>query len=102
PPQVKVSSVQVDGETVPLGGGGKAGAPRRPAGWWQAITYLTVAPQGATLDVVLDTTEPNDWYVYDHTYDLPPSAQGVKAARPAWSAALHDGDGTFVSRKVRI
>src|SRR3954469_6221843 len=102
PPQVKVSSVQVDGETVPLGGGGKAGAPPPPAGWWQAITYLTVAPQGATLDVVLDTTEPNDWYVYDHTYDLPPSAQGVKAARPAWSAALHDGDGTFVSRKVRI
>ena len=103
PPQVKLSSVQVDGEAVPLsGGGGKAGAPRRPAGWWQPITYLTIPAQGAILDVVLDTTEPNDWYVYDHTYDLPPSAQGVKAARPAWSAALQDGDGTFVSRKVRI
>lgn len=103
PSQVKVSSVQVDGEAVPLDGGGKKpGASGRPAGWWLPITYLTVPAQGAILDVVLDTTEPNDWYVYDHTYDLPPSAQGVKAARPAWSAALHDGDGTFVSRKVRI
>jgi Peptidase family M28 len=102
PPQVTLSSVRVDGEAVPLGGGGKAGAPGRPAGWWQPITYLTVPAQGAILDVVLDTTEPNDWYVYDRTYDLPPSGQAVKAARPGWSAALQDGDGTLVSRKVRI
>ncbi|HEY2292557.1 MAG TPA: M28 family peptidase [Thermoanaerobaculia bacterium] len=103
PAQAKLSSVQVDGETVPLvGGGKKPGAPGRPARGWQPITYYTVPAQGAILDVVLDTTEPNDWYVYDRTYDLPPSAQGVKAARPAWSAALQDGDGTLVSRKVRI
>jgi hypothetical protein len=92
----------VDGETVPLGGAAKPGAPRRPARWWQPVTYHTLPAQGAILDVVLDSTEPNDWYVYDRTYDLPPSAQGVAAARPKWSAALQDGDGTLVSRKVRI
>ena len=103
PPQVTLSSVRLDGQEVPLGGGAKKpGAPGRPADRWQPILDLTVPAQGAILDVVLDTTAPSDWYVYDHTYDLPPSAQGVKAARPNWAAARQDGDGIFVSRKVRI
>ncbi|MFL6262328.1 MAG: M28 family peptidase [Thermoanaerobaculia bacterium] len=99
PPKAKLASAQVDGEPVPLGG---ATRPGRPARWWQPITYHTLPTGGAVLDLVLDSTEPNDWYVYDRTYDLPPSAQGVKAARPKWAAALQDGDGTMVSRKVRI
>lgn len=102
PPKAKLASAQVDGETVPLGGPAKPGAPRRPARWFQTITYHTLPAEGAILDIVLDSTEPNDWYVYDRTYDLPPSAQAVAAARPKWSAALQDGDGTLVSRKVRI
>lgn len=103
PPEAKLASAQIDGQTVPLGGGAtKPGAPRRPAKWWQPITYHTLPAQGAILDIVLDSTEPNDWYVYDRTYDLPPSAQGVEAARPKWSAARQDGNGTLVSRKVRI
>jgi hypothetical protein len=102
PPNVKLSAAQVDGEAVPLGGGGKEGAPGRPAQAWQSIVYRTLPTQGAILDIVLNTTEPNEWYVYDRTYDLPASAQGVKAARPNWSAALQEGDGTMVSRKVRI
>ncbi len=102
PPKARLASIQVDGEPVPLGGPTKPGAPRRPARWFQPITYHTLPAEGAILDIVLDSTEPNDWYVYDRTYDLPPSAQGVAAARPKWSAALQDGDGTLVSRKVRI
>ncbi|MFL6234699.1 MAG: M28 family peptidase [Thermoanaerobaculia bacterium] len=102
PPKAKLASAQVDGEPVPLGGATKPGTPRRPARWWQPITYHTLSAEGAILDLVLDSTESNDWYVYDRTYDLPPSAQGVKAARPKWAAALQDGDGTMVSRKVRI
>lgn len=102
PPDARLASVQVEGETVPLDGAAKPGAPRRPASWWQPIVYHTLPSQGAILDVVLDATGPNDWYVYDRTYDLPPSAQGIVAARPNWSAALQDGNGTLVSRKVRI
>ncbi len=102
PPDAKLASVQVDGETVPLGGAAKPGAPRRPARWYQTVVYHTLPAQGAILDVVLDATGPNDWYVYDRTYDLPPSGQAVAAARPKWSAALQDGDWTIVSRKVRI
>jgi Peptidase family M28 len=102
PPDAKLASAQVDGETVPLGGPEKPGLPRRPARFYQPITYHTLTSQGVVLDVVLGATGPNDWYVYDLTYDLPPSAQGVAAARPKWSAALQGGDGTMVSRKVRI
>ncbi|HET9212643.1 MAG TPA: hypothetical protein VFR03_19720, partial [Thermoanaerobaculia bacterium] len=102
PPKARLASIQVDGETVPLGGAAKPGAPRRPARWWLPVTYHTLPAQGAILDIVLDSTGPNDWYVYDRTYDLPPSARAVAAARPKWSAALQDGDGTIVSRKVRI
>jgi len=103
PSEAKLASAQIDGQTVPLGGGAtKPGAPRRAAKSWQPITYHTLPAQGAILDIVLDSTGPNDWYVYDRTYDLPPSAQGVEAARPKWSAARQDGNGTLVSRKVRI
>jgi hypothetical protein len=101
-PKAMLESMQVDGETVPMGGGGKPGAPPRPQRWWQTITYHTLPSQGAVLDVVLGATEPLDWYVVDRTYDLPASAQALAAARPKSAAPLQDGDGTLVSRKVTI
>jgi hypothetical protein len=103
PPEAKVESVQVDGETLPMGFGGKPGAARRPPQrGWQNVIYHTLPPQGGVLDIVLDATPPTDWYVFDRSYDLPPSAQALVAARPKTVAALQDGDGTLVSRKVRI
>lgn len=97
PPDAKLTSARVDGETVPLGGGSG-----RSAQFNQPIIYYTLPAEGAILDVVLDATGPSDWYVYDLTHDLPPSAQGVVAARPKWAAAFQDGNGTMVSRKLRI
>jgi hypothetical protein len=95
PAKALLESMQVDGETVPMDS-------RHPLKGWQAVTYHTLPAEGGVLDVVLGSSEPYDWYVYDRTDDLPPAAQPVVAARPAWAAALQDGGGTIVSRKVRI
>lgn len=106
PAKAQLEAIQVDGETMPLGLGGlgKGGQhrPARPQRGWQSVTYHTVPSQGAVLDVVLGSTQPNDWYVVDRTYDLPAAAQGVAAARPKTVATIQDGDRTLVSRKVRI
>jgi hypothetical protein len=104
PAQAQVEAIQVDGEDVPMGGRGKGGqrGPARPQRGWQGVTYHTVPPQGGVLDIVLGSTQPNDWYVVDRTYDLPAAAQGLAAARPKTAATIQDGDRTLVSRKVRI
>jgi hypothetical protein len=105
PAKAQVEALQVDGETVPLGGlakGGQRGPARRPQRGWQAVTYHTLPPEGGVLDVVLGSTQPNDWYVIDQTYDLPATAQGVAAARPNTASTFQDGDRTVVSRKVTI
>jgi hypothetical protein len=104
PAQAQVEAIQVDGEAVPMGGGGKGGRrePARPQRGWQSVIYHTVPSQGGVLDFVLGSSQPNDWYVVDRTYDLPASAQALAAARPKTAAAIQDGDRTMVSRKVRI
>ena len=105
PAKAQVEAIQVDGETVPMEGlakGGQHGPARRPQRGWQAVTYHTLPPEGGVLDVVLGSTQPNDWYVIDQTYDLPATAQAVTAARPKTAAKFQEGDRTVVSRKVTI
>jgi hypothetical protein len=105
PAKAQVEAIQVDGETVPMGGlakGGQPGTARRPQRGWQAVSYHTLPPEGGVLDVVLGSTQPNDWYVIDQTYDLPATAQALAAARQKTAAKFHEGDRTVVSRKVRI
>ena len=82
--------------------GGQHGQARRPQRGWQAVTYHTLPPEGGVLDVVLGSTQPNDWYVIDQTYDLPATAQALSAARPKTTATFQEGDRTVVSRKVTI
>ncbi|HTG35419.1 MAG TPA: M20/M25/M40 family metallo-hydrolase [Thermoanaerobaculia bacterium] len=105
PAKAQVEAIQVDGETVPMGGiakSGQRGPARRPQRGWQAVTYHTLPSEGGVLDVVLGSTQPNDWYVIDQTYDLPAVARGVAAARPKTAATFQEGDRTVVSRKVTI
>ena len=100
PAAAQVEAIDVEGETIPMGDR-PGGPPPRQQGW-RSVTYHTVPAGGAVLDLVLGSTQPADWYVVDRTYDLPASAQALVAARPKDAAALQDGDGTLVSRKVRI
>jgi hypothetical protein len=100
PQEAKVEAIEVEGETLPLGGR-PGGPPPRQRGW-RPITYHTLSAAGAEIDVVLGATQPADWYVVDLTYDLPPSAAALVAARPKTAATHQDGDETLVSRKVRI
>ncbi len=93
PAEARVEAADVEGAAVPIGG--------RQRGW-RSVTFHTVPAGGALLDFVLGSTQPADWYVVDRTYDLPPSAQAVVAARPKNAMALQTGDGTLVSRKVRL
>ncbi|HEY0553186.1 MAG TPA: hypothetical protein VGG20_02915, partial [Thermoanaerobaculia bacterium] len=93
PADAQVEAIDIEGVAVPMGG--------RQRGW-QPVTYHTVPAGGALLDLVLGSTQPADWYVADRTYDLPPSARALVAARPKDAAALQKGDGTLVSRKVRL
>jgi hypothetical protein len=100
PELAQVEGIRVEGETLPMEGR-PGGPPPRQRGW-QSVTYRTLPAAGAVLDIVLRSTQPADWYVVDRTYDLPPSAAALVAARPKNAGALQDGDGTLVSRKVRI
>jgi hypothetical protein len=96
-------SVRMDGELIPdQGGPGKAGAPARPQSGWRLYILQTVAPQGSEVEVVLGAAQPMDWYVVDQSYDVPPTAQALLAAKPKDAVAAQDGNGTMVSRKVRI
>jgi hypothetical protein len=97
-----LESVQLDGEPVPLGDNGKRRPGGAPGTGWRPFTLHTLAPQGTEMEVVLGATQPMDWYLVDQSYELPPSAGGLLAARPKISAPLQGGNGTLVSRKVRI
>jgi len=96
-------SVRMDGELIPdQSRPGKAGAPARPRQDWRLYILQTVAPQGSEVEVVLGAAQPMDWYVVDQSYDVPPTAQALLAAKPKDAVAVQDGNGTMMSRKVRI
>src|SRR5262249_33894024 len=94
PEAAKVESVQLEGLAAPV-------HPDAFGGWYrQAI--LTLPPQGIELTVVLGSTAPQDWYVNDRSFSLPPAGDALRKARPDTAAPQQDGDLTVVSRKVRI
>ncbi|HEV2853908.1 MAG TPA: M20/M25/M40 family metallo-hydrolase [Thermoanaerobaculia bacterium] len=102
PAGAKLESIKIDGRAIPLEG--RRPGPRGPAAarGWQLFTNYTVPPQGSEIEVVLGATQPLDWYVYDRTPGLPPTAQALLAARPKDAVPIQEGDLTMVSRKVRI
>jgi hypothetical protein len=69
---------------------------------WYRQTILTLPPQGIELNVVLGSTAPQEWYINDRSFSLPPAGDALRKARPAWATPYQDGDMTVVSRKVKI
>ncbi|MFL6196693.1 MAG: M28 family peptidase [Thermoanaerobaculia bacterium] len=101
PAAAKPELVRIDGQLA-FGEGQGGRRPPGPPRDWQAVTNLTLPPGGCDLEVVLGSTVPADWYVADRSRGLPASAQPLRAARPKDAVPIQDGDGTVVSRKVRI
>ncbi len=99
PDAARLESIAIDGQPIPVEGQRRAGSPPRS---WHPFTHFTLPAQGSELEVVLGTTEPKDWYVFDRTFGLPPVGQRLLAARPKEAVPIQDGDGVLVSRKVRI
>ena len=74
-----------------------------PGGPLYSILRLrTLPPQGIEIEVVLGESAPQEWYVVDQSYGLPPGGEALQKARPATAVSFQDGDVTAVSRKVRI
>lgn len=98
PTAAKPESIRIDGQAVQSTGrfGGLRG------GRWRFVSHLSLPPQGSEWEVVLGSTQPADWFVFDESPGLPPSAQPLLAARPDYTVPSQDGDEVMVSRKVRI
>jgi len=98
PAEARVESVKIEGQTVSMD--------RRQVGpggmGWRQFTNHTLSPAGAEYEIVLGATQPLDWHVFDRSLGLPPSGQAMAAARPKDAVPFQDGDGTVVSRKVKI
>lgn len=97
-------SIQVAGEPVPIPPRRPRQA-RRPLDGYRPFTFWTADPAGFEVEIVTDAPaapRPLDWYLVDQSYDLPPAAQPLLAARPATSSPMQDGNVTLVSRKARI
>lgn len=99
PEAARLESMRIDGHPVDDNGeDGKI----EPAFGWYRVGYLTLPPQGSELEVVLAEAAPQDWYVMDSSYGLPPSGEALAKARGPEAAPTQEGDTTLVSRKVRI
>lgn len=94
PAAARLESLRIDGHPVENGLEAVAG--------WHRVSHLTMPPQGAELEVVLGEAAPQDWFVADSSYGLPPQGEALAKARGPAAVPIQDGDTTLVSRKVRI
>ena len=69
---------------------------------FQVVSVASPPPEGVEISVVLGASGPLDWTVADRTPGLPPLGASLLAARPGDASPIQDGDGTLVTRRVRI
>jgi hypothetical protein len=100
-----LTSIRVAGEPVPIPPRRPRASRRPPPSGYRAFTFWTLDPTGYEVEIVTDAPaqpQPLDWYLVDQSYDLPPAAAALLAARPPISSPMQDGNVTLVSRKARI
>jgi hypothetical protein len=66
------------------------------------VVYLALPSDGVEIELVLGTTAPVELTVSDVSLGLPDAAQALQAARPETAAAIHDGDLTLATRRVKL
>jgi hypothetical protein len=94
---VKVGSLSLDGIPVP------PPAPKLSrwyGGWW--IYRFPASPGGVEVELAASSAGPVELVVADRSPDLPPAAAAVALARPPWAVTQQEGDGTLLTRRVRV
>jgi hypothetical protein len=105
PRSAKLESMSIDGRPVDLGSVPRMGGPRGGGGQppeYRGVQIMTLPPDGAEIVLLLGERAPQEWYVSDRTYGLPPFADALQKVRPPATVRSQDGDTTLVTRKVRI
>lgn len=100
PRAAKLESMSIDGRPVNTAVGGPQGGGSQAK--YQTIQLLTLPPDGAEIVLRLGERAPQEWYVSDRSYGLPPFADALQKVRPPATVRSQDGDTTLVTRKVRL
>jgi hypothetical protein len=97
PPTAALRSLTVEGEAMP------PAVPKlaRWFGGWAVHRFL-VGPRGVEVDLTAESAGPLEMVLADWSPDLPPAAARVVAARPPSAVTQQEGDGTLVTRRLRV
>jgi hypothetical protein len=98
PPESQVSGVRVGG--VPAAP--QTGRAYSILGGWSMYACFAMPEQGLEISFSLPIGRPVEILVMDRTYGLPLEGQFLLKARPPSATTANSGDGTIVSRRVRL
>jgi peptidase M28-like protein len=99
PPSTPLAEATVEGARMPL----QSPTVRRFVfNEWKVISVMGLPPEGAELELGLNTGDLIEAVLVDRSAGLPPQGQAIESARPDWSQQSQDGDGTLVLTHVRL
>jgi hypothetical protein len=71
-------------------------------GGWTVLSCLTAPPEGVEVEIVASGDAPLTLYVGDRTRGLPAGGERLVRARGATGVPSQDGDGTLITRRLRL
>lgn len=77
--------------------------PEHRRAWYEDVRHhpiVALPPEGVLIELVLRNPDPVTFTVLDASEGLPPAADPLLRARPAWAIPSHAGDRTLMSRSV--
>ena len=77
--------------------------PEHRKAWYEGVRHhpiVALPPEGVLIELVLRNPEPVTFTILDASEGLPPAADPLLRARPAWAIPSHAGDRTLMSRSV--
>jgi hypothetical protein len=80
---------------------GLSAAPRGVGGW-RAFVWAGPTAEGVAVEIELESGDPGEAMLVDHTYGLPTAGRFLLESRPETAVTSQLGDVTVVSRRVRL
>ncbi|MBK7825353.1 M20/M25/M40 family metallo-hydrolase [Nannocystis sp.] len=77
--------------------------PEHRKAWYEGVRHhpiVALPPEGVLIELVLRDPDPVTFTILDASEGLPPAADPLLRARPAWAIPSHAGDRTLLSRSV--